>query len=80
MNNRLPNYSEEHARSSPVIFKMRFYVPEKGSKITQSKTHHIRYIGTRPGTDLGETDLRSDRDWDDELDVEAPDPGTAEVM
>ncbi|MGE7828548.1 MobP3 family relaxase [Paenibacillus sp. NPDC093718] len=79
MNNRFPNYSEEHARfSSPVIFKMRFYVPEKGSKVTQSKNAaHIRYIGTRPGTDLGETDLRSDRDWDNELDVEVPDPGTA---
>ncbi|MFB8378182.1 MobP3 family relaxase [Paenibacillus taichungensis] len=50
------SFAEEHARfAAPVITKVTFYAPQKGSNINQSKNAaHIGYIGTRTGVDVGE--------------------------
>lgn len=58
---------------APFVWKVKFYSP---SGINQSKNAaHVRYIGTRPGADLGEIEIKEEEEISDE---ELPiDPDTA---
>ncbi|MCY9763213.1 relaxase MobL [Paenibacillus alvei] len=76
--------SEEHARfQAPFVCKIRFYIPERGTNVIQSKNAaHIGYIATRPGSDFGDEEKayqNDSLDFDKEIEGEfhEPEPGTA---
>lgn len=60
---------------APFIFKMSFYKPSATNQ--KKNAAHIRYIGTRPGADMG---LEIDDERADEVlrgEIDGADPGTA---